>query len=109
MGLLLLVIFVMAVLLGRVKRYYKHNSQGWKAQKISYKQIDYSEKIDGVWQTITIEATITIGTFEPIFKNKEDWKNDYPLWAQNRSKIIKRVTEKFPLKDEIGLIGQNDD
>lgn len=108
MYILLIIIFVIAVFLGRIKRYYKHNKQGWKVEKLSYKQIHYSEKFDGKWKYIEIDANITIGTFEPFFKNKEDWKA-YPDWAQNRPIIMERVTKKFPLKNEISLIGVDDD
>ncbi|AXG70921.1 hypothetical protein KORDIASMS9_03176 [Kordia sp. SMS9] len=108
MYILLFIIFISAVFLERIKHHYTHNKQGWKVQKISYKQIDYSEKINEKWQTIKIDANITIGTFEPFFKSKEAWKS-YPNWAQNRSLIIERVTKKFPLKDEIRLIGADDD
>ncbi|MFK7749718.1 MAG: hypothetical protein AB8B65_15075 [Kordia sp.] len=105
---LLFIIFVIAVFLGKVKRYYIHNKQGWKVVKKNYKQIDYSEKINGKWQTIKIDANITIGTFEPFFKSNEEWKS-YPKWAQNRPIIMERVTKKFPLKDEIRMIGLKDD
>ena len=108
MYILLIIIFVIAVFLGRIKRYYLHNGQGWKVEKLSYKLIHYSEKLDGKSKHIEIEANITIGTFEPFFKSKDDWKT-YPTWAQNRPIIMERVTKKFPLKNEISLIGVDDD
>ncbi|MEM6687363.1 MAG: hypothetical protein AAF617_16405 [Bacteroidota bacterium] len=108
MYILVAIIFVFSIFMGRIKRYYKYNAQGWKAEKISYKQINYSEKVDGQWKVIQIDANITIGTFEPFFKSKEEWKT-YPDWAQDRKKIINRVVTVFPMKDEIRLIGEDED
>lgn len=105
---LLFSVFLFFAFLGKIKRYYKHNKQGWKVEKLSYKLIHYSEKFDGKWKYIEIDANITIGTFEPFFKSKKDWKA-YPAWAQNRPIIMERVSKKYPLKNEISLIGVDDD
>jgi hypothetical protein len=108
MYILIFIIFLLAVFAERIKNYYLHNKQGWKVEKMSHKRIHYSEKIDGKWKTINIDADITIGTFEPFFKSKKEWEA-YPSWAQNRPLIIERVTKKFPLKNEIRMIGTEDD
>lgn len=77
------------------KNDYFNKKKGWKCYDKGHDKIIYAEYINGVWHSMVIEAQITVGTFEPIFK--ADWEL-YPDWAQNKELIQKRVTEKYPLK-----------
>lgn len=104
----LFILFLVLVFLERIKNYFQHNSQGWKVRKESHKKIIYAEKINGKWNEIQIEAHINIGTFEPLFRTKDVWY-EYPAWAQDRHTIMKRVTQQFPLKNEIALIGSDEE
>jgi hypothetical protein len=78
-------------------RYIRNENRGWKFYKKGYDKIIYSEKINGLWKHIEIDAKIDFGTFVPCFRNSEDWK-EYPDWAQNRRVIIDRIERKFRLK-----------
>jgi hypothetical protein len=93
----LFILFILFVNVEKIIKYFSAQKRGWKFCKKSYNKIIYSEKISTRWQHIEIDARINIGTFEPIFKNEEDWKN-YPNWAQNRDLIINCIIKKYPLK-----------
>ena len=104
MYFLLFIAFILIVRIETIITYFRDNDLGWKANKKNYKEITYSERIDGKWQHIKVDADITIGTFEPKFKSKSEWLS-YPEWAQDREKIIERVQKRYPIKDEVNDIG----
>ncbi|MFK8059428.1 MAG: hypothetical protein AB8B78_04980 [Polaribacter sp.] len=72
---------------------------GWKSKKISHNKIIYSEKINEKWEEIEILREYEGGSFYPKFKEINNWVS-YPKWAQNRDKIIERVSKRFPNKKE---------
>lgn len=103
--ILLIFVFILVVRLDKIRKYFRDKELGWKVYKKNYKEIVYSEKIDGKWKSIIVDAQINIGTFEPNFKSESEWLS-YPKWAQDRNQIIERVVKRYPLKygelDEIG-------
>lgn len=103
--LLLIVFFIIIVRADKIGKYFRDKELGWKAYKKSYKEITYSEMIDGKWQSIIVDAHINVGTFEPNFKSETDWLS-YPEWAHDRNKIMERVIKRYPLKyEELNEIG----
>lgn len=103
--LLLIVLFIIITRADKIGKYFRDKKLGWKAYKKSYKEITYSELIDGKWHSIIVDAHINVGTFEPNFKSEADW-GSYPEWAQDRKKIMERVIKRYPMKyaelDDIG-------
>ncbi len=93
----IILMFIVGVIVVKAIKYHQNDKLGWKAVKKDHKLIVYSEKIIDEWHHIYIDAHFNIGTFEPLFKSENEWKS-YPDWAQNRSRIIKRVSREFPLK-----------
>tara|TARA_R110002126_G_scaffold224174_1_gene369102 strand:- start:25582 stop:25911 length:330 start_codon:yes stop_codon:yes gene_type:complete len=87
---------------------YRDKKAGWKVFKKESHIYIYSERINNKWEKIEIERVYEFGSFFPKFKNSDEWKT-YPIWAQKRYLIIKRVLERFPYKkvNEIDGIGKN--
>ncbi len=107
MKLLIFIVFVVYFMVERIRKRIRDKKIGWKAIKESHDVILYLEKIDNEWKQIEIHRAYANGTFFPDFKNENDWK-DYPVWAQDRATITKRVLKRFPRKkDSIDDIGSH--
>ena len=57
----------------------------------------YAEELGGRWKEIEIKRAYRLlkGDFYIDFKTPEEWK-EYPHWAQDREKIMRRVYALFP-------------
>jgi len=84
---------------------------GWKAYKKSFETFIYLERFGEKWREIEISRTYRHrrGDFYLGFKSSKDWE-DYPVWAQDREEIIKRMIYIFPnhkpSENEIDDIGK---
>jgi hypothetical protein len=109
MILIIFIIIIVFTINKAVQNRIKAKRYGYKVFQKDYKTFVYSEKIKGIWEEIQITRAYEAGSFYVEFKNKKDWK-DYPNWAQDRDKIVKRVTVAFPeqkKKSEIDDIGSH--
>ncbi|AXT62292.1 hypothetical protein D1816_18630 [Aquimarina sp. AD10] len=70
---------------------------GWNAYGSGRDGITYTQKVDGKWKRIEIDAELLLGKINRIiyFKTEKEW-TAYPEWAQNRTEIIHRIKLKYP-------------
>lgn len=97
--ILSIVIAICLIINNKISRL-KDNKLGWRAYRKGRDEIIYEEKVHKNWKRIEIDAEILRGKINLViyFRDKKEWEN-YPLWGQDREKIIERVKTKFPPKN----------
>ena len=106
---LIILVLIIEWIITSIQRRNRAKYHGWKAYKKDYETFIYSQNVNGTWEEIEIPRVYYRGTFYILFQSITEWKN-YPLWAQDRNKIMKRVLISFhegENQNEIDQIGSH--